>query len=410
MNVSILRLSNGLRVLHVSDLSLATVHCGYLINAGSRDENSAENGLAHLIEHCLFKGTEKRKAYHILTRLDAVGGELNAYTTKEETCVYASALKEHFDRSAELLTDIVFHSRFPEKEIAKEITVIKDEINSYLDNPEELLVDEFEERLFPNHPLGKPILGSEKVVEGLNQRSIQSFTDTYYSTDQMVFAVVGNVSLKKVERFCNKVLDQIPASRSKRDLRVRPKAEQFVLDRKQTVHQVHTMIGAETIGLDDDRRRGMFLLNNILGGPALNSRLNLNIRERLGYCYYIESNYVPYTDCGLFQVYFGTDQRYSRRVQTLVAKELKQLMDTPLKERALTISKKQLLAQLALSQENKVNQMLSLGKTLLHFDRVDSFEVMQEDVMSITAVELQELASSELNPEHMSRLSFISEI
>jgi len=386
-----------------------TVHCGFIINAGSRDELSTENGIAHLIEHCLFKGTERRKAFHILTRLDSVGGEVNAYTTKEETSIYASALKEHFNRAAELLVDITFSSIFPEKEIEKEKSVIIDEINSYKDNPDEMLMDEFEERLFPDHALGRSILGTADLVNGFTREDILRFVERNYSTDQIVFTCVGNVSLKKIEAFCNNVLEKLPTSTSNRTNRTIPESTMFRESKKTSVHQVHSLLGCKTIGFDDDRRRAMVLMNNILGGPALNSRLNLNIRERFGYCYYIESSYAPYADTGVFQIYFGTDKRHERKVAKLIVKELKSLTDVSLSDRVLSVSKKQLIGQIALSQENRANLMLSLGKALLQFDKVDQFEEIQEQVHEITADEIQVLAAETFDDNSLASLSYVPE-
>lgn len=409
MEFDILRLTNGLRVLHFKDKNIMTVHCGFIINAGSRDELSTENGIAHLIEHCMFKGTKRRKAFHILTRLDSVGGEINAYTTKEETSVYASALKEHFNRAAELLVDITFSSIFPEKEIEKEKSVIVDEINSYKDNPDEMLMDEFEEKLFPDHPLGRSILGTAELVNGFTRDDIMRFVERNYSTDQIVFTCVGNVSLKKIETFSKNVLEKLPASTSNRAHRTIPKSKMFSESKKTSVHQVHSLLGCKTIGFDDERRRAMVLMNNVLGGPALNSRLNLNIRERFGYCYYIESSYAPYADTGVFQIYFGTDKRHEKKVAKLIVKELKSLTDVTLSERLLSVAKKQLLGQIALSQENRASLMLSLGKALLQFDRVDRFEEIQAQVHDITSAEIQELAAETFDQQYLATLSYIPE-
>jgi len=409
MEFDILRLTNGLRVLHFEDKNIMTVHCGFIINAGSRDELSTENGIAHLIEHCMFKGTQRRKAFHILTRLDSVGGEINAYTTKEETSVYASALKEHFNRAAGLLVDITFGSIFPEKEIEKEKSVIVDEINSYKDNPDEMLLDEFEEKLFPEHPLGKSILGTADLVNGFTREDIMRFVERNYTTDQIVFTCVGNVSLRRIEAFSKNVLEKIPTSKSNRIHRTIPHSHMFKESKQTSVHQVHSLLGCKTIGFDDDRRRAMVLMNNVLGGPALNSRLNLNIRERFGYCYYIESSYSPYADTGVFQIYFGTDKRHEKKVAKLIVKELRSLTDIALSERLLSVAKKQLLGQIALSQENRANLMLSLGKALLQFDRVDRFEEIQSQVHDITALEIQELAAETFDQKNLASLSYIPE-
>lgn len=409
MEVDILRLTNGLRVLHVEDRNIMTVHCGFIINVGSRDERNDQNGLAHLIEHCLFKGTKHRKAFHILTRLDSVGGEINAYTTKEETAIYASALKGHFNRAAELLVDITFSSVFPEKEIEKEKSVIIDEINAYRDSHDEMLMDEFEERLYPNHALGRSILGSEKNIENFNRNDVLDFVHEHYATDEIVFACIGNVSKSRLESFCKRVLENVPLTQRKSNGRKAPSTLQFNLEQPRSVHQVHALIGCETIGFDHDQRRTMVLMNNILGGPALNSRLNLNIREKFGYCYHIESNYTPYADSGVFQIYFGTDKRHYKRVSKMIMRELNLLSQQPLNERALNAAKKQLLGQIALAQENRGNLMLTLGKSLLQFDRIDRFDEIEAQVHDIRADDIRILAADTFNDQKLSFLSYIPE-
>lgn len=409
MKFETLRLSNGLRIVYFNDPSIHTIHCGFLINAGSRDELDHEHGLAHLIEHSLFKGTQKRRAFHVLSRLDSVGGEINAYTTKEETCIYASALKEHFDRAAELLVDITFSSSFPIKEIEKEKSVITDEINSYRDSPDEMLLDEFEERMFPNHPLGRTILGTEKNIQGFQRKDLLAFIDRLYSTDQIVFACVGNFQEKKLIKFCDNVLAKIPLHHPTRNVRTRPESSNFTIEKTEQVHQVHTLIGGQCVGLDQNERRTMVLLNNILGGPALNSRLNLNIREKYGYCYYIESSYNPYTDIGLFEVYFGTDQKHYQKTKKAVLREMNILAQQPLTSTMLNAAKKQIIGQLALSQENRGGLMLSIGKSLLHFDRVDSFEEIKTEVEEISAQEIQDAAQKVFDSSNINTLAYFPE-
>lgn len=409
MNIETLRLQNGLRVVYLHDPSIHTIHCGFLINAGSRDELENEHGMAHLIEHCMFKGTAKRKAFHILTRLDSVGGEINAYTTKEETCIYASALKEHFDRATELLVDITFSSSFPEKEIEKEKSVISDEINSYRDTPDEMLLDEFEEQLFPKHPLGRTVLGTQTNIQRFTRNNIQEFVERLYATDQIVFSCVGNVPPKKMMKLCNEVLEKIPLRKRLNNQRSLPKAAAFEIEKTEQVHQVHSLIGGACAGLDSDERRTMVLLNNILGGPALNSRLNLNIREKFGYCYYIESSYNPYTDIGLFEIYFGTDRKHYKRTRKAILKEMNVLAQDRLTPRMLTAAKKQILGQIALAQEHRGGLMLSIGKSLLHFNRVDSFEEIQTEVEDITAAEIQNTAQRIFDPKNINTLAYFPE-
>ena len=406
MDCETFRLTNGLRVVFRQDLSIHTIHCGFLINAGSRDEDHSEHGLAHLIEHCLFKGTTNRKPFHILSRLDSVGGEINAYTTKEETCVYASAMKEHFERATELLFDIVFESQFPEKEVAKELNVVKDEINSYRESPDEMLLDEFEERLFPANSLGRNILGTAESLDRMNRQSILRFMDRLYSTDQIVFSCIGNISRKKFIKFCKNSLETIPLRKRQIAERVVPIPQTFNLEKKESVHQTHTIIGGPAMGMPDDRVNSMSLLNNILGGPALNSQLNLNIREKLGYCYYIESNYNPYSDMGLFEIYFGTDPKHHRRTLKLVRKELNRLMDKPLSIRALSLSKKQLVGQIALAREHRSSLMIAMAKSLLFYNEVESFEEIHEKIHSISEHELRDLSIEVFSENNLSSLSY----
>ncbi len=409
MEFSSFQLDNGIRVIHQFDKSVNTVHCGFLIKAGSRDETAEEHGLAHLIEHCLFKGTQKRKAFHILNRIDSVGGELNAYTTKEETCVFSSALREHFTRSAELLFDIVFSPMFPEREIEKEKQVILDEINAYKDAPDEMLFDDFEQYLFDGHSIGRSILGAEKVINNLGRSQLIDFVGKHYATDRIVFSVVGNVSPRQLERFCAQYLEQIPTRKYLNGKRVRPQTTAFDKLEKRPVHQCHTIVGSESFALDQDERKTMVLLNNILGGPAMNSRLNLHIRERYGFCYHIESGYHAYSDTGIFQVYFGTDQKHHARTLRLVKKELERFIDEPLTPRALSNAQGQLIGQVALARENRANHMLSLGKAVLHFGQADTFEDFVEDVHSITSQEIQEVAARVFDGDRMSSLAFFPE-
>lgn len=407
MEFEIVRLANGIRVIYCQDKTMQTVHCGFTINAGSRDELSAEHGLTHWIEHCIFKGTAKRKSFHILNRLDSVGGEVNAFTTKEETCIYTASMKQQFDRAAELIFDIVFSPSFPEKEILKEKSVIVDEINSYKDNPDEMLMDDFEELLFPNDALGRNILGTKKSIMAMNRGSILTYTNELYKTDRIVFACVGNVSRKKLDRFINTKLATVRASYGSPRVRKYPNISSFQQNKKENVHQVHALIGGATVGLNDERRRVMVLLNNMLGGPALNSILNLKIREKLGYCYFIESSYHPYSDVGLFQIYFGTDPKYFSKTTAKVEQEMQILATTALSNRRIVQAKKQLIGQLALSNENRSNHMLSLAKTLVHFDKVDTFSEMKLQINEITGEQIRCMAEEVFRKPNISSLAYV---
>lgn len=407
MDFEVMTLANGLRVLYQHDAHAKAVHCAFAINAGSRDELENEHGIAHLIEHCFFKGTTHRKAFHILTRLDSVGGELNAYTTKEETCLYASALPEHFSRAAELLADVLFNRTFPDKELEKEKSVVMDEINSYRDNPDEMLMDEFDALLFANHPIGRCILGTEQSLRPMGREALLAFTNRMHTADQCVFACTGPVPRAALMGYVKKHLEPVACTSRNGATRKAPLHTQFEQVQPKAVHQVHALMGGVAPSLASNLRLPMVLLNNILGGPALNSRLNLNIRERRGYCYFIESSYSPFTDTGLFEVYFGTDVRYFERTAALVQREMNRFVDEPIKPRALTEAKQQLMAQFSLGQENRSNNLLGLARTLLHFQRIDTLDELKSQVNSVSPAQLQALAAEVFAAKNLSRLAYV---
>ena len=329
MNYHTHTLSNGLRIIHAQNQS-AVAYCGYAIDAGTRDEEENEQGMAHFVEHLIFKGTQKRHSWHILNRMEHVGGDLNAYTNKEETVVYSAFLVEHFPRAVELLTDIVFHSTYPQAEIDKEVEVIIDEIQSYEDTPSELIFDDFEELVFPNHPLGRNILGKPELLRQFKSEDALRFTNRFYRPDNMVFFVQGNVDFKRVVRLLEKAVSDIPATITERH-RIKP--ELYIPQNKtinRDTHQAHVMIGCRSYDTHDKKRTALYLLNNILGGPGMNSRLNVALRERSGLVYNVEANLTSYTDTGLFSIYFGTDQEDVKRCIRLVHKELKRLREKPL--------------------------------------------------------------------------------
>lgn len=301
-------LPNGIRLVHLPTAS-AVAHCGIIINAGSRDELPGEHGVAHFIEHMLFKGTTHRKSYHILSRLEDVGGELNAYTTKEETAIHASFLKEHYQRAVELMADLLFSSTFPPAELEKEKEVVIEEINSYLDNPAEYIFDEFEELVFPDQPIGRSILGMPATVRSITGDSIHRFISRNYSTSQMVFCSVGAISQKQIIALFEKNFGHVPAGIGVRRNRTEYIYSPVSTEKKTDTWQNHCIIGNIAYDLHDKRRMGLFMLNNILGGQGMNSRLNLSLREKRGYAYNVESVYNPYTDTGLVTIYFGTDSR-----------------------------------------------------------------------------------------------------
>jgi predicted Zn-dependent peptidase len=400
-------LPNGIRVIH-QPTNGEVSHCGLTIAAGSRDELENEQGLAHFIEHAIFKGTKKRKAFHILSRLDAVGGEINAYTSKEETNIYASFQNAHYERAIELLSDITFNSTFPARELNKEKDVIIDEINSYLDSPSEQIFDDFEDLIFKGHPLGRNVLGTIESVSGFNKKNVQQFMQRSYTTDRIVFSSVGNISEKKLRRLVENCFGHIKATTntSKRSIFKANGAVQKSITRD--THQTHSLIGNTAYKASDDKRRGLILLNNILGGPALNTRLGLEIREKYGYAYYIESNYTPYSDTGLINIYFGTEAKHYDKTRKLIYKELKKLREKKLGVRQLHQAKQQLKGHIALAQESRSNLMFSLGKSLLLYNKVDSIQDVYNSIDAISESEILEIANEIFNENHLSELTYSS--
>jgi predicted Zn-dependent peptidase len=405
MDLLLHTLDNGIRLVHHHITGLVA-HCGLVINTGSRDETVAEHGIAHFIEHMLFKGTKKRKAYHILSRLEDVGGELNAYTTKEETAVHASFLKEDYERAIELISDITFSSVFPEKEIEKEKDVVIEEINSYLDNPSELIFDDFEELIFSNQPIGRNILGTPESVKSFSKKKINDFISNNYNTQQMVFCSVGNISDEKILKlfkthFANIVTER-NQERNDKSWLYKPAS----VTKKMDTYQNHCILGNLAYNLKDKRRMGMFLLNNILGGQGLNSRLNLSLREKNGLAYNVESSYNPYCDTGIFSIYFGTDSQYLNKSISIAMTELKKLRTTKLGTIQLSKAKNQIKGYMARGYENHESLMLSLGKSLLIFNKIDSIEDLCNKIDAVTASELIETANDIFEPSKLSTLIY----
>lgn len=399
-------LSNGLRIIHKPDESAVT-YCGMVINTGSRDEVETEQGMAHFIEHMLFKGTEKRRSGHIINRLENVGGELNAYTSKEETVVYAIVLKEYFERAIELVSDIVLHSTFPQKEIDKEVVIIVDEIQSYNDSPSELIYDDFEELLFANHPIGHNILGKSELLEKYTTEDATRFVQMHYRPEEMVFFVLGDLDFNQIVRWAQKYLktdDQKQrCTERKSPTSYRPVKKEIV----KNTHQVHFMLGNRSYDLHHPNRMGMYLLNNILGGPGMNSLLNLSLREKHGLVYNVESSYQPFTDTGMWSVYFGCDTENAARCEQLVYSELQKLREQPLTENALKKYKLQLMGQMAISAEQKENLALSLGKSFLRYGKIDNLEIVKQKIEEITVDKLQEIANEIFNPDRLSVLKYV---
>lgn len=396
---------NGFRVIH-KQVDRPVTHIGLVINAGSRDELPGEAGAAHFIEHTLFKGTRKRKAYHVLNRLDSVGGEVNAYTSKEDTWLVASFLPEHLERALELLADITFEATFPEREVIKERDVILDELHSYWDSPVDALFDEFEERLFAGHPLAGNILGTEKSVGEMTRERLLGFVDRHYATEEMVLSVVGPVPWDHLLRLAERYFGRTASSKAGLVREPFQASQVFDVRLEKDVHQVHHILGASTVGHEHPDRVALAMLANLLGGPTMNSRLSLNIRERHGMAYNIECAYTPYTDTGVFSVYFGTDAKSHARAERLVLKEFALLRDRPLGDRQLRELKRQVLGHIALSQDSGHSVMTSLGKSFLLYNRVESLEKVFDSIEQVTAADLQRLARGVLNPEGLSHLVY----
>ena len=381
-------------------------HCGVIVNAGSRDEMPAEHGLAHFIEHMLFKGTEKRKAYHILSRLEDRGGELNAYTTKEETAIHASFLKEDYPVALEIIGDILFHSTFPEKEIEKEKDVVIEEINSYKDSPSELIFDDFEELIFRDAPIGHPVLGTSESVRAFDRSSIMGFIDKNYLTDQMVLCSTGNISQARFVRLAEKHLGSMPARRGKTGRTPFTGYRPARLEIDKGTWQNHCIMGNIAYNLKDTRRVGMYLLNNILGGQGLNSRLNLSLREKNGFAYNVESSYNPYIDTGLFMIYFGTDSGNLGKSIAIAEKELKKLRKVKLGTIQLHRARQQMKGNLARGWENHESLMLAIGKSIMVFNQVETTETLYRKIDGVSASELLETANEVFCPDQISTLIY----
>lgn len=399
-------LPNGLRLIYKPDYS-AVSYCGMVINTGSRDETDSEQGMAHFIEHMLFKGTSKRRSGHIINRLEHVGGELNAYTTKEETVVFAIVLNEHFERAIELVSDVVLHSTFPQKEIEKEVVIILDEIQSYNDNPSELIFDDFEEMIFEHHPIGHNILGRAELLENYTTADAVRFVSKQYCPQEMVFFALGDLNFKQLIRWSEKHLQTENIQKIQPE-RISP--SNYAPSRREiekNTHQVHFMLGNRSYDLYHPNRMGMYLLNNILGGPGMNSLLNLSLREKHGLVYNVESNYQPFTDTGMWSVYFGCDTENATRCEQLVFAELQKLREQTLSENALKKYKLQLMGQMAIANEQKENLALSLGKSILRYGHIADLETVMKRIETVTAEQLQMIANEIFDVEKLSVLKYI---
>jgi predicted Zn-dependent peptidase len=386
-------LGNKLRIIHLLSNSPVT-YCGFAVNVGTRNEEPHQAGLAHFIEHMLFKGTQKRKAWHILNRMENVGGELNAYTTKEETFLYTVCLSEDSERAIELLSDLIFHSQFPETEMAKEREVIIDEINSYRDNPSELIFDEFENLLFQGNEMGHNILGDEASLQTFTPEVCREFTGRFYHPDNLIFFFCGQASSAKILRLAQKYFlteNNTPSQKWKRKIPENSKPVQEV--KEKGLHQSYVIVGGRSYDLYDKNRTGLFLLNNLLGGPGMNSRLNIVLREKNGLVYSVDSGVTAYTDSGVFTVYFACDHNTTDRCLSLVYKELKRMRENKLTTSQLNVAVKQLKGQLGVSSDHKENRALGMGKSFLHCNKYDTLADIYRKIDALTSVQLGDIAN-----------------
>ena len=406
-NNNIATLPNGLRIIHLPSPS-SVVYCGIGIAAGSRHEEPGEEGVAHFCEHMSFKGTRNRSAIQILNCLESVGGDLNAFTNKEDTTFYAAVQKEHFSRAVDLLTDIVFCSQYPQHEVEHEVDVICDEIESYNDTPAELIYDVFENQLFQGHPLGHNILGTREQVQHFTSQHAFHFTNRYYRPDNAIFFVYGDVNFSRLVKSLEvrseklEVREYSSPQNLPQDISLTPHPSP--LTSTPSHHQAHVMLGCQSFGYDDKRRMPLFLLNNILGGPCMNARLNLKLREQYGLVYTVESSMASYSDTGVWSVYFGCDHHDVKRCIRLVNRELDRMMQAPLSARQLASAKRQLKGQLTIAADNREQFALDMAKHFLHYGKERSLDEMIAQIDDITAIQIQDVAQQLFAPEHMQQL------
>ena len=411
-------LKNGLRIIHLPSSS-QVVYCGYDIAAGTRNELPGEEGLAHFCEHISFKGTARRNALQIINAIEGLGGELNAFTNKEDTVYYAAISKEHFYQVVDVLTDIVFHSQYPQQEIDKEVEVICDEIESYNDSPAELIYDEFENLLFKGHPLGHNILGKAEQLRTYTTADALRFVQRNYRPEQMVFFVYGDIDFKRLissPKFMDVPSGKAERGEIKRGLNEmidppicsdpQPPSLGGTYTIEKSTHQAHVMMGCQAYAYNDPRRMALYLLNNILGGPGMNARLNLSLRERHGLVYTVESTMVTYGDTGVWSIYFGCDHHDINRCCRLVRHELDRLMQKPLSQRQLMIAKRQLKGQLAIACDNREQFALDFGRSYLHHGHERNLDALYRRIDALTAEELQAIACELFAPDHMTTLIF----
>lgn len=402
-------LSNGIRIAHKQVPYTQIAHCGIMLDIGSRDELPHQQGLAHFWEHMAFKGTEKRSSFHIINRLENVGGELNAYTTKEKICFHASVLDDHFDKAMDLLADITFHSVFPDKQIERERNVILEEMSMYVDSPEDAIQDDFDQLVFPDHALGNNILGTADTVNSFGRSELFEFINQNIDTEKIVVASVSRLPFSRVVRVAEKYLGSVPHRTTSR-IRSAPGIYTPIIQQKErSISQAQCAMGQPAYALADDKRLPFFMLVNLLGGPGMNSRFNLSLREKYGFVYSIEGNYTPYLDTGFMGIFFGTEHKQLAKSISLIHKELRKIREVPLSTIQLRQTKVQLMGQLAMSEESNMSFMLMMAKSLLDTGKVDTLPEIFAEIDEITSTQLQDIAQEMFNEQNFSYLTFLPE-
>jgi predicted Zn-dependent peptidase len=402
-------LPNGIRIIHKEVSQTKVAHVGIMLDVGSRDELPEEQGLAHFLEHMVFKGTKKRNSFQVINRLESLGGELNAYTTKEKICFYASLLDIHLEKAIELLADITFNSTFSDKQIEKERSVILEEMSMYQDTPEDALQDEFDEQLFPEHALGKNILGTRETVNGFRQKDFKQFLQRNLNTERIILSSVGAYPFKKLKKLAGKHLEDIP---HKNHTPARSWFDQYQPTRRELtkpISQAHFAIGLPSLSIKDKNRIPFFFLTNLLGGPSMSSRLNMSLREKHGLVYGVDAHYAPYLETGQFAIYFATDKKNLKKSQRIVIREIEALKQKPLGNMQLHKAKNQIKGQMALSEENKNSIMLMMAKSMLDLHRVPDLNKIFKQIDNITALKISGLAEETLQLDRMSSLTYLPE-
>ncbi len=405
-NTNYYTLKNGIRIVH-RQTSSPVAYLGLMIGTGTRDEVPSQNGMAHFIEHCVFKGTQKRTARQIINRIENIGGDINAYTTKEETTFYAATLAQYFSRTLELISDMVFHPTFPKKEVDKEREVIYDEIQSYNDSPSELIYDDFENLLFANHPLQMPILGTRRTLRSLNGKKALEFMQTNYTPNRIVFFSSSNLPFSKVINYAERYLSDINASFTEQTRQIFiPNHQSLSATFRKHTHQNHVMIGTHAFPLGHEKQLPLYFLNNIIGGSGMNSLLNLSLREQRGLVYTIESNYTPLSDTGYWATYFASEPQDTEQCIALIYKQMKQLREKPISQTALRKYQKQILGQMAIAAENQENNTLSMAKSTLYLNAAPAWQETYARIAELTPIDLYRLANEVFQEDNIYTLLY----